>query len=89
MKDGEKKPNMINFLAFVALVIFAVLQVLINLLKTQGGLITVLEAIKNLCVVIVFGVTGYKFVKGKSKGYLYTYWISLAVFIVSSVLILL
>ena len=94
MKDGEKQINLLNLFAFVALVIFAILQVVgvfshFNLLKIQGALITILDTIKNLCVAIVIGVTAYKFVKGKSKGYLYTYWISLAVFILCSILILL
>lgn len=93
MKNGEKEVNLLNLFAYVALIIFAVLQVLsvfahFNILKIEGVLINILDTVKNICVCIVIGVTAFKFIKGKSKGVIWSYWISLALFIICSILIL-
>lgn len=88
MKDEQnpnpKKSNLLPFIAFVTLVIFAVLQTL-TLLKDilqLGTLLTnILETIKNIGIILVFGITAWNYVANKSKGLKITYWICLGIFI--------
>lgn len=92
MKNTEKSSNPLNFVAFVAIIIFAVLQIFSLLsywevLTVGGYLPQILETIKNVCVCIVIGCLSYRFVAGKSKGLKITFWVCLAIIVVGTILI--
>ena len=92
MKNSEKNVNVLNRIAFIALIIFAVLQIFSVLsrwgvLSVTGFLPNFLDTVKNVCVCLVIGILGYRFVADKSKGLKITYWVCLAVIIVGTVLI--
>lgn len=92
MKNSEKNVNVLNLIAFIALIIFAVLQIFSVLsfwgvLTIGGALPKILDTVKNICVCIVIGILGYKFVAGKSKGLVITYWVCIAVIVVGTILI--
>ena len=88
MKDTQKNTNLLNLIAFISLVIFAVLEILSivqNVLELKGVLWSLLNTIKNLGIILVFGVTAWRFVANKAKGYKIVYWICLVIFILATI----
>ena len=89
MKSENK--NILSLFAFIALITLAILEVLTGLnsigVELFGGtILSLLNTIKNICVVIVIGILAYNFVAGKKKGFIITYWICVAIFVVATVL---
>ncbi len=89
MKSSNK--NLLNLLAFVALIIIAVLEIFSILahfdILTIGGIIAnLLNTIKNVCVCIVIGYLAFGFVSGKKKGWVITFWVALGIVVVCSIL---
>lgn len=92
MKNNEKNVNILNLMAFIGVIIVAVLeffglkfmQDLINLGPTLNHILT---TIRNICIMIVIGVTAYNFVKGKSKGWLITYIIAMSIIFIVTILV--
>lgn len=90
MKDTEKNTNMLNFLAFISLMVFAILEIfgfLSPIIELGATISNLLNTIKNICIIIVIGLLAYKFVENKSKGYKIAYWIAIAIFVVSTILV--
>lgn len=92
MKNTEKNVNILNLMAFVALIIVAVLIVVNKLLpvigiETKGPFFNALETIQLLFTIIVIGISAYKFVANKSKTWKIIYWICVVLFIASIVLL--
>lgn len=88
MKDTQKKINVLHFIAFVSLVVFAVLQIfsaLKSVIQLGAVLTNVLETVKNIGIILVFGITAWEFVANKSKGFKITYWICLVIFILATI----
>ena len=84
MKNSNK--NIICVLAFIALVSVAVTTLLGALL--DGSLFfNIIETVKNLCVILVVGITAYEFTKGKKDWVTIVYWVAVAVFIVGAILV--
>ena len=93
MKNTEKNVNILNLMAFIGVIIIAVLEIFSfltshDILKIEGGtLINVLNTIKNICVILVIGITAYNFVKGKSKGWLITYIVAVCIIVLTTIFI--
>ena len=87
-----KNNNVLKLIAFVALVIFAVLEIIsifehFNIIVLSGGiLIALLNTVKNLCILFVVGMCAYSYTEGKSKGVRITYWVSLGILILCTLL---
>ena len=91
MKKSEKEVNVLNLMAFIGLVIVAVLEIFgllsnLEILTIKGMLMNLLNTIKNICIMLVIGITAYNFVKDKSKGWLITYIVAISVIFVTTVL---
>lgn len=87
---SSENGKILNFIAFVALIAVALLQVLEVLkpiLSFDGLVINLINTIKNFCICLVVGITAYKFVANKSKGLKISYWVSIIIFVVGTVLI--
>lgn len=83
MKETRKNSNLLSLIAFVSLFIFAVLQVVSlvdSIVKIDGPFMYILETIKNLGIILVFGITAWNFVANKKKGWKVTYWICIGIF---------
>lgn len=83
MKESQRNSGLLNFIAFVSLLIFAVLQILElvdSFISLGAALMNVLNTIKNLGIILVFGITAWNFVANKSKGWKVTYWICIGIF---------
>ena len=92
MKNTEKNVNILNLMAFVALIIVAVLIVVNKLLpiigiETKGAFFNALETIQLLFTIIIIGISAYNFVANKGKGLKITYWVAVALFVASIVLL--
>ena len=90
MKKTNK--NVINLLAFSALIIVAVLVVVNNLLpivgvNVSGPLFKLLATVEKIFTIIVIGLAAYNFVAGKTKTIKIIYWVAVALFIVGVVLV--
>ncbi len=90
MKTSNR--NILNLLSFFALVIAGLLILVTNLLpicgvKIGGPLISILSIIKELFIVIVVGISAYKFVSDKSKAWKIIFWIAIAIFVAGIVMI--
>ena len=90
MKNSNK--NLLNLLAFVALVIIATLLFVQHLLPiigvTIGGpLFGVLSTIQNILILIVVGVSAYNFAANNRPWIRILFWISVIIYIVGTVLI--
>lgn len=90
MKSSDR--NILNLIAFIALIVVAVLGVFeilahFNILTAQGALLNLLSTIKNICILIVVGITSYSFVSNKGKALKITYWIAFSIIIACTVLI--
>ena len=93
METKKSNTSILNLFAFVALIALAILEVLtgldgigVTIFGTGSVIISLLNTIKNVCVVIVIGILAYNFVAGKSKGFKIAYWICVVIFIAATVL---
>ena len=93
MKTSNK--NLINIVAYVALVIVALLMFVDRLLPVVGVSITggwllvffnVLRTISNLLTIIILGIAGYRFAANGKKWIKVLYWLCVAVFVVATIL---
>ena len=92
MKNTEKNVNILNLLAFIGIVIIAVLEFfglnfIKNIINLGDAFKNFLKTIENICVLLVFGITAYNFVRGKSKGWLITYIIAMSIIFIATILI--
>lgn len=92
MKNSEKNLNILQLMAFIGVIIIAVLEIFgflasHNILTVGGALVDFLNTVKNICILLVIGITAFYFVKGKSKGWLITYIICIAVIVLTTVFI--
>ena len=76
----SNKTNMLNFIAYIALFVVAILQVFSVL--SHFGILTISGF---LCLVI--GVCSARFVKNKTKGYRVSFWVCIAIIVVGTALI--
>ena len=88
----SNKTNMLNFIAYIALFVVAILQVFsvlshFGILNISGFLPNLLDTIKNACLCLVIGVCSARFVKNKTKGYRVSFWVCIAIIVVGTVLI--
>lgn len=90
MKKEDR--NILNLLAFSALIIVALLIVVNNLLPIigidiGGPFFKLLSTIEKIFTVIVIGLSAYNFVAGKTKTFKIIYWVAVALFVVGIVLV--
>lgn len=90
MKSSDR--NILNLIAFIALIAVAVLGVFevlayFDVLTAKGTLLSLLSTIKNICILIVVGITSYSFVSGRGKGLKITFWVAFSIIVVCTVLI--
>lgn len=88
---NSERNNLLNFIAFIAVIIIAVLEVFnvlahFGVLTVGGTLINLLNTIKNLAILLVMGITAYKYAEHRKKGVRITYWVCIAVIVVATVL---
>ena len=86
MKNSEGNVNVLNLMAFIGVIIIAVLEIFGFLarhewLNISGGFINFLNTLKNICILLVVGLSAYNFVKGKSKGLLITYIVAMCIIV--------
>ena len=91
MKDTNTTKKVMNFLSFASLIIVAILIFIEQLLPmvgviVHGRLFQVLATIKDVFVIIVIGVSAYRFVIGKGKVLNILFWIAVALFITAVIL---
>lgn len=89
MKNTNK--NILSILSYIALIIVSLLIVVQNFLpiihiKITGGFVNLLDTIKNLLVLIVVGFAGYSFTVGRKKWVKILFWVSVAIYVVGTVL---
>ena len=87
-----KKNNFLNLIAFLALLIVAVLFTISGVLphlgiQVQGVAINILDTIRSVFILIIIGCFSYNFVKTKAKWVKIIYWISIAIYVAGTVLI--
>ena len=87
-----KNRGLVNFLSYIALLVIAVLMVTGNLLpmfgiEITGTFISVLNTIRNILILLVIGFAAFNYIPGKPKWIKLLFWISIAVFIVGTILI--
>nr|MBO4517334.1 hypothetical protein [Clostridia bacterium] len=92
MKNTGKNVNILNLMAFIGIIIIAVLEIFAffashDILTVGGGLINFLNTLKNVCILVVIGITAYNFVKGKSKGWVITYIVAISVIVLTTIFI--
>ena len=82
----------LSTLAFISLMIFAVLEILtglqaagVNIFGTT--ILSALSTVKNVCIILVIGFLSYEFTIGKPKGWLIAYIVALVVFVVGTILL--
>lgn len=91
MRNSEKNVNILNLMAFIGVIIVAVLEIfglsfIKNLISLGPTLEHLLNTIKNICIMLVIGITAYNFVKGKGKGWLITYIVAMSVIFITTIL---
>ncbi len=89
MKSSNK--NILNLLAYCALIIVALLMFVDNLLplvgiEVKGVFFNILRTISNIFTIIILGVSAYKFTSDSKKWVRILYWIAVAVFVIATVL---
>lgn len=89
-KNGKDK--IINFTAFFALAVIALLIVIENFfpiigIKITGTFVSVLRTLQSVLILLTLGIAGYNFVKDKKKGWKIAYWIIVGIFVAAIVLI--
>lgn len=90
--ERNDREKIVNFTAFFALAIIALLIVIKNFfpivgIEIKGTFVNVLETLQNVFMLLTLGIAGYSFVSGKKKGWKTAYWIIIAIFVVATVLI--
>lgn len=88
MRNSNK--SLLSMLAYIAMIIFAVLLLISNVLPViglniGGTLINVLNTVQNILILIVVGVSAYNFIQGKARWINVLYWIALVIFVVGTV----
>ncbi len=92
MKKDSGTKGALNLIAYVALMVFALLEIIsilghFEILNISGGiLLALLTTIKNLCVCIVIGVVAFAFTSGQKKWVKVLYWVALSIVVVCTVL---
>jgi len=88
-----KKTNkgILNLLSYIALVAIGLLIILQNFLPIihviiSGGLVNLLETVKNILVLIVIGCTAYNFTSGRKQWVKILFWVAVAIFVVGTIL---
>ncbi len=93
MKSSNK--NFINALAYISLIIVALLMFVDKLLPVVGISITggwlgvffnILRTISNIFTLIILGVAAYRFTDGNKKWIKILFWCAVVVFITATVL---
>ena len=92
MKNTEKNSSILALIAFIGVILIAILEIFgflatHNILTVGGALVDCLNTIKNLCILLVIGITAYYFVKGKSKALLIIYIIAMCIIVLTTVFI--
>jgi hypothetical protein len=87
---SSNKNSVINVLAFVALMIIAVLEILSGLshlgIDILGvTILAILSTVKNFCVILVIGVAAYDYISNKKHGYKIAFLIAVIVFLLGTV----
>ncbi len=95
MKSSNK--NFINFLAFLAICIVAMILFVENLLPVVGVeiaegkwlwyFINALKTVNNIFTAIILGISAYKFAADRPKWVKIIFWVVVAIFVVATVLI--
>ncbi|MBR2614300.1 MAG: hypothetical protein IKC71_01720 [Clostridia bacterium] len=86
-----EKKSIGTFLAFIILMLTAILLIISNLLpmigiEIKGALVGILALVKDLAVLIVIGVGAFAFVKGKKKWLKIAFWVAVAIYVACVVL---
>ena len=90
MKTSNK--NILNLMAYVALILIAFFVLIQNLLPAigvdiGGAIINIIKTIEEVLILLVIAFTAYNFVQGKKKAWKIIYWIAIALFIVGVIFI--
>ena len=85
------KKNILNFVAFVVFILTATLIFIQDLLphvgvNIEGVFLLILEIIKDILLFLIIGISAYKFVQTKKKGWKIFFVIMLLIFVVGIVL---
>ncbi len=83
--DGKKENNFFNVLAFVVLIITAILSVLGGILDDRFE--NLLRTISEIFILSVLAISAYKFVSKKSKGWKIAFWVSFAIYLAGVIII--
>ena len=87
-----KKNSFLNLIAFLALVIVAVLFTISGVLPhlgiiIEGTVVNILDTIRSVFILIIVVCFSRNFVKGKAKWIKIIFWISIAIYVAGMVLI--
>lgn len=90
--NKNKNDNIVNFAAFFALAIIALLIVIENFfpvigINITGTFVNVLRTLQSVLMLLTLGISGYNFVRGKKKGWKIAYLVIIVIFIAAVVLI--
>ena len=90
--EDKDRAKIVNFTAFFALAVIALLIVIKNFfpiigIEIKGTFVNVLETLQNVFILLTLGIAGYSFVCDKKKGWKTAYWIIIAIFVIATVLI--
>ena len=83
--DGKKENNFFNVLAFVVLIITAILSVLGGILDDRFE--NLLRTISEIFILSVLAISAYKFVSKKAKGWKIAFWVSFAIYLAGVIII--
>ena len=91
MKKSEKEVNVLNLMAFIGVIIIAVLEIfglsfIKNVISLGPTLEHLLNTVKNICIMLVIGITANNFVKDRTKGWLITYIVAMSIIFVTTIL---
>ena len=86
------KKGIVNFFAFVALVIIAFLLCITRLLpilgvNISGPIINLIATVQNVLILFIVGILAYNFAMGKRKWVKILFWCSVIVYIAGSILL--
>ena len=85
--ENGKRLSILAFIALVTVALLQILDVLSPVIRLGEVISNIIVTVKNVCICLVIGITAYKFIVDKSKGVKITYWVSIAIFVVFTVLI--
>ena len=87
MKDNYN--SFIGFFSFIGLMIITLLEVVyIITTKDASTIAKILQDIKNVCIMFVFGYSCYNYVNNKKTWLKIVYFVALSIIFVISILIL-